>query len=101
MKNNTNNIFEWVLTAFQGVLTALQTDEILRYVQLVLAVVSAVLTLAFTIFKWYKTAKKDGKITKEEVEELITDSKGDFDTLKTSLDNITSKEEKDDATENK
>lgn len=36
-------------------------------------IVCGLLTIAFTIWRWYRAAKKDGNISKEEIEELIDD----------------------------
>ena len=63
----------WLGTVFGTILTAIQTDEILRYVQLGLTILSTAVAIAFTIWNWWKRAKQDGKITKEEVDDLVDD----------------------------
>lgn len=60
------------------VLTITQTNEVFQTVQFILSILAFLVTIAFTIWKWYKKAKKDGKITPEEVEEL-------FDNLKNNI----------------
>lgn len=54
---------------FQSMLTIAQTDEIFRIISLVLTIISAVVVLARNIYEWYIKAKKDGKITAEEVKQ--------------------------------
>lgn len=52
------------------VFTALQTEEIFQIISLIFTIISIIVSLSFTIYKWYKEAKKDGKITEEEIKEL-------------------------------
>lgn len=55
--------------AFQSLLTIAQTDEIFRIISLILTIISAVIVLARNIYEWYIKAKKDGKITAEEIKQ--------------------------------
>ena len=73
---NDKEIVSYSANIMGGVFTALQTDEVLRYVQLVLTIIATLFSIAFTIYNWYKKAKKDGKITKDEVEDLIDQLNG-------------------------
>lgn len=95
-----NNIREEI-AMFSGdgilaLLTASQTNELLQWISLALTILTTIVTLAFTIYKWWVKAKADGKITYEEVEELIKD----IDKAKSDTENIiksvTKEEEKDD-----
>ena len=54
-----------------AVFTAIQTDATLQIVSLVLTIIATAFSIAFTIYKWWKSAKADGKITKEELEDLF------------------------------
>lgn len=54
-----------------AVFTAVQTDTTLQIISLVLTIVATAFSIAFTIYKWYKSAKADGKITEDEIDELI------------------------------
>ena len=54
-----------------AVFTAVQTDTTLQIISLVLTIVATVFSIAFTIYKWYKSAKAYGKLTKDEIDELI------------------------------
>ena len=51
--------------------TAIQSDKTLQIISLVLTCLATAFSLAFTIYKWYKMAKADGKIDHEEIEEAI------------------------------
>ena len=50
-----------------------QEELLLKYIQLTLGIIATCLSVAFTIWKWWKKASEDGKITKDEVDELIND----------------------------
>lgn len=53
------------------VLTALQTNEVFQIVELIMSILLTCVLLAFRIWKWYKEAKKDGKIDPSEIQEGI------------------------------
>lgn len=69
----SNDYLTYVGSVFGTICTALQTDEVLRYIQLGLTILSTLFAIAFTIYKWWKKASEDGKITKEEIEDLTDD----------------------------
>lgn len=61
---------------------AIQPDEIFRYIQLGLAILCTLVLFAYRIWVWYKAAKADKKIDKEEFDELINivkDTKDEID----------------------
>ena len=63
-------------TVVEAVLAASQSNEILQAIQIILAIISFVITILYTIWKWYENAtndKSDGgkKITKDEVDDLF------------------------------
>lgn len=67
-------------TAIETVLAVSQTNEVLRAIQIILSIITFLVTLAYTVWKWYKKAtdeNSDGgkKITKEEIDELVDDVK--------------------------
>ena len=67
-------------TAIETVLAASQTNEVLRAIQIILSIITFLVTLAYTIWKWYKKATDDDsdggkKITKKEIDELVDDVK--------------------------
>ena len=52
--------------------TLTQANEVFRMIQLILSILCSVLVIITTIIiPWYKKAKKDGKITANEVEDLV------------------------------
>ena len=76
MKND--NAISFLLTGLSGAMTALQTDVLFQYIQLGITILSGIVALAFTVYKWYKTASDDGKITPEEIEDLRDQVKDHF-----------------------
>ena len=62
---------DFMTEAVAGVATALQTDEYLRIISFALTCISVTLSLAFTVYKWYKASKADGRITTDELDELV------------------------------
>ena len=57
-------------TAVSAVGTATQTNELLQTISLVITIIGALITFVIMpLWNWYKEAKKDGKITKEELKE--------------------------------
>ena len=53
--------------------TALQTQEILSWISLGLTIASTIVCIVYRVWKWYEEAKKDGKITADEVKDLADD----------------------------
>lgn len=52
--------------------TATQTNEILQTISLIVTIIGAIISMIIVpIISWYQKAKKDGKITKEEIHEGI------------------------------
>lgn len=88
MKDNLLNIFN---IGLQAIFTAVQTDEVLKWISFGFTIVSVIITIAYNIWKWWTNSKKDGKITINEVDELVDIVKDGSDSLK----NIT-KEDKND-----
>ena len=75
--NNAPALISGVTAMF---LTAGITLEAVQIIYYILAGLAIVFSLSFTIWKWYKTAKADGKITVEEIEDLekqVKDKLGD------------------------
>ena len=64
------------------VLTIAQTREIFQIIELVLAILISIVILFGKIIDWYHKAKKDGKITKEEIKELVEITKDDIEDIK-------------------
>ena len=75
----------------QAILTAVQTDEVLRWIAFGFTLFSVILNIAYNVWRWWRKSKEDGKISMDEVDELVDIVKDGSD----SLSNIT-KEDKND-----
>lgn len=64
------------------ILTAVQTNEIFQLVQIILSCVVSALTILYILWKWWKKAKADGKITAEEIDELEKEIKDNVNKTK-------------------
>lgn len=58
------------LTQLTG--TSLQTNEMFQNIQLVLSICSTLVVLAFTLWKWWKRANEDKKISIDEISEGLS-----------------------------
>lgn len=57
--------------AVEAVVTVSQTNEVFQTIQIIISALAGAVALAYTIWRWYKNAKKDGKITNDEVDDLF------------------------------
>ena len=60
-----------ICTAVAGTSTAIQPNQVLQYIQLAITIVAGLISIILGLRAWWKDAKKDGKIDKEEVEDAI------------------------------
>lgn len=51
------------------VFTLAQTEELFRLISIIIVCISSACSLAFSLYNWFRKAKSDGHITKEELEE--------------------------------
>ena len=59
-------------TTLSAVGTATQTNEILQTISLVITIIGGIITFVVVpLLNWYKKAKEDGKIDKEELKDGI------------------------------
>lgn len=82
----------YIASAVACITTALQSNEIFSYVSLTLTILSIVVSLAFTIYRWYKFATDDGKIDKEEIEDLMKNINEGANELNDAVNNFDKKE---------
>ena len=69
-------------TALSAVGTALQVNDILQTISLVITIVGGLVSLVVVpLLTWYKNAKKDGKIDAEEIAEATKIAKDGIDEL--------------------
>lgn len=66
--------------------TAIQPNEVLQTISLIITIIGGLITIIFAVITWYKNAKKDGKIDKEEVKELIDIVQDGTENIKDALD---------------
>ena len=72
-------------TSVSAVGTASQTNEILQTISLIITILGAVITTIMAIMNWWKKAKADGKITKEEIHDGIDIIMGGAEDIKDKL----------------
>ena len=63
--------FIWSCNGVSYFFTAIQPEDVLRWVSLGLTIIATIVSLAFTIYTWWKKASADGKITEDEVNDLL------------------------------
>lgn len=54
------------------VFSAIQSNEVLSIISWVLTLIATCVSIAFTLWKWWKKASADGKIDEQEIDELGT-----------------------------
>ena len=72
----------------QAIFTAIQTDEVLRWISFGFTLVSVILTIAYNIWRWYRKSKEDGKISMKEVDELGDIIKDGSDSLTNTIKEV-------------
>lgn len=78
-------IIESVTNGGMYVLTLAQTNEIFQLVELILSITMTLFIIGVNVWSWWKKAKADGKIDKEEIEELqqiVNDGKENLENKK-------------------
>ena len=70
--------------------TGIQTNELLQTISLILTIIGTVITIVMALMNWWNRSKKDGKISKEELDEAVGIVMGGAD----QIANATKKEDK-------
>lgn len=103
--NSNDTIVPGVLNTVAAVSTVTQTNEVLQIIQIFITCVAAAISLAYTLWKWYKKAKADGKIDKKEQEEcidiILDNTKELTDKLKETKQCLNTETEKSETSKNK
>ena len=60
----------WGADAIAVVGTAVQMDEVKQWISMAITIIAGIVSIALSIWKWWKSAKKDGKIDEKEIEDL-------------------------------
>lgn len=76
-------------TALSAIGTGLQTNEVLQTISLVITIIGGLITFIIVpIANWYKNAKKDGKIDKDELKDVVDIVVEGSEKLKDGIDQI-------------
>lgn len=73
-------------TSTSAVGTALQTNQVLQTISLIITIIGGIVTTASALYLWWKNASKDGKITKDEIEEGVEIIQNGVNDIKENLD---------------
>lgn len=68
-----------------------QVEQVLRIASFVLSIIISIVILASRIITWWKEAKKDGKITKDEIKEGVNIITEGVEDIKDKIDSHTKK----------
>lgn len=60
----SGNVMTYIFTIFQN-------NELFQVIELILSIITSVIIIIVKCLDWYKSASKDDKIDKEEVDELV------------------------------
>lgn len=59
------------IAVLETMVTVSQTNEVFQTIQIIISALAGAVALAYTIWRWYRNAKKDGKITEDEIDDLF------------------------------
>ena len=82
------SIFEICGNGLMYVFTVVQTKEIFQIISLCLSILISLIIIVSKVVEWFKKAKEDGKITKEELNELTNNVKEDVNDIKDNVEEI-------------
>jgi len=74
-----NSRYDYIGDSVGIIFTAIQSNELFQLIGFILTILSIVISIAYSIYQWWKEAKKDGKITKEEINDVISNVKKQID----------------------
>ena len=75
---NYKDIVGWLGTIVGGTCTGVSMatmNQIMTICGLILTIISTIVSISYVIWKWWRKAKADGKITEDEVDDLMDDIK--------------------------
>lgn len=73
-------------TTATAVGTAMQTNDVLQTISLVITIIGTILTfIIMPLIQWYRNAKKDGKIDKDEIKEGLDIIQNGVESVKENL----------------
>ena len=71
-----NDIINYVSSGLCWILTAIQVDEVLKYVNLGLSILVTLFSVAMTLYGFYAKVKAKGKVEKEDLEKIKEELEG-------------------------
>ena len=66
--------------------TALQTNDVLSTISLIITIIGGLITITMALVNWFYKAKKDGKIDKDEIKEGLDIIENGAKDIKNALD---------------
>ena len=75
-------IFDGIALTFASI----QPEALFQYISLILSILATLVSIAFSLWQWWKKANQDGKITKEEFKEGADIIKNGTDEVKHHLE---------------
>ena len=85
--DKTTNVGGYVCSGISLLTGGLATDEIVNLTLMIVGIISGLLSISLTIYKWIKVAKADGKITVDEVIDVTEKVKDGVDNIKGVIEN--------------
>lgn len=85
-RNMKDNIITWGGNGLLYALAAIQANEVLQWVELGLSIALTIVLIVYRLWRWYKEAKKDGKISADELKEAIDIAQEGAEAIKEQLD---------------
>lgn len=85
---NVKSAFEIMGNGLQYLISVTQIEQWARIFGLCLSILISILILVDKIITWYKKAKADGKITKDEIKEAVDIVKDSAEEIKEHIDDI-------------
>ena len=84
----TNEKILGIVGTGMGVLgSTIQTQEILQIISIIITIIGGFITwIIIPLVNWYRNAKKDGKITKEEIDDALDTASKGIENIKDEVD---------------
>lgn len=73
MKLDSSNVLTAISTVYGTFMSLVTESQVYQIIIAILTILGLTFNIAYTIWKWYRKASKDGKITPDEVDELMDD----------------------------